>query len=53
MLPEHMTKVKICSFHGIFEDFYKGWLATNHIVGINGGGDNHMTNVDKTNTTDH
>ncbi len=44
-LPEHMTNIEICSMHGIFEENYKGWLAAGHLVGVNGGSDNHMTNV--------
>ncbi len=44
-MPDNMTNVEICSLHGIFEDFYKGWLEEGHLVGVNGGGDNHMTNA--------
>lgn len=43
--PDHMTNIEICSMHGIFDENYKGWLAAGHLVGVNGAGDNHMTNV--------
>ncbi|MFW5856437.1 MAG: hypothetical protein ACOCX4_01050 [Planctomycetota bacterium] len=43
--PDYQTNVEVVSVHGVFDEFYRQWLAHGHRVGVNGGGDNHMTSV--------
>ncbi|MBN1250195.1 MAG: hypothetical protein JXC32_21200, partial [Anaerolineae bacterium] len=43
--PAYQTNVEICSVHGVFEEFYRQWLAHGHLVGVHGSGDNHMTST--------
>lgn len=43
--PAYQTNVEICSVHGVFEEFYARWLEHGHLVGVHGGGDNHMTST--------
>lgn len=51
--PEYQTNVEICSLHGVFEEFYRAWLRAGHLVGVNGGGDNHMTSTGNANPGFH
>jgi len=43
--PDYQTNAEICSVHGVFDDYYKGWLRKGHIMGVHGGGDNHMAST--------
>ncbi|HEX2323894.1 MAG TPA: hypothetical protein VHQ00_00775, partial [Chloroflexota bacterium] len=51
--PEYQTSVEVCSLHGVFEAFYRGWLRRGHLVGVHGGGDNHMTSTGNANPGFH
>jgi len=43
--PAFQTNVEVVSVHGVFEECYRRWLEHGHLVGVNGGGDNHMTST--------
>ena len=51
--PAYQTSVEICSLHGVFEAFYRRWLRHGHLVGVHGGGDNHMTSAGNANPGFH
>jgi hypothetical protein len=51
--PAYQTSVEICSLHGVFEEFYRRWLRQGHLVGVHGGGDNHMTSAGNANPGFH
>ncbi|MBS3764574.1 MAG: hypothetical protein KGZ25_14850 [Planctomycetes bacterium] len=51
--PEYQTNVEIVSVHGVFEEFYHQWLKHGHLVGVHGGGDNHMTSTGSANPGHH
>lgn len=51
--PAYQTSVEICSLHGVFEEFYRQWLRHGHLVGVHGGGDNHMTSTGNANPGFH
>ena len=44
-LPDYQTSIEVVSVHGVFEEFYRQWLAAGHFVGVHGSGDNHMTST--------
>ena len=43
--PDYQTNVEVVSVHGVFDECYLQWLRHGHLVGVHGGGDNHMTST--------
>jgi hypothetical protein len=43
--PEVMRSVEVCSVHGVFDEFYERWVTDGRRIGVNGGGDVHMTRM--------
>ncbi|MBN1673498.1 MAG: hypothetical protein JXR37_20805 [Kiritimatiellae bacterium] len=43
--PDYQTSAEILSVHGVFDEYYKGWLRHGFVMGVHGGGDNHMTST--------
>jgi hypothetical protein len=52
-MPDIQTNLEVVAVHGVFEEFYQQWLKHGHLVGVNGGGDNHMPSTGNANPGNH